>query len=88
MNQLTEDQKLAVAEFAADQNGGNADEYVDDIVFTAEPVENFTALAERVKQNTNFGKGYILERVQRRKGAARTTIYMLDFGNARGIYEI
>lgn len=82
---LTDEQITQVAELAARHNGGEVAEYSDDIVATREPLESFARLA---KGRRVVDGGVILEGVQRAKGQPRTTIYICDFGDARGLYEI
>jgi len=84
---LSDNQRQKVAQLAADYIGGDAEDYVDDIVATREPIENFIAIAENFERDDDCGDGYILHRVQCQKGETRTTIEAIDFGDVRGLYE-
>ena len=85
---LSEKELLEVSEFVSDYLGGDSDEFCDDIVETHEPVENFKSICKSIETDNDFPNALILQNVQRQKGQPRTTIYIMDFGHCRGIYEI
>ena len=88
---LNEKELLEISEFVGEhQCAGQCDrdEFCDDIVETHEPGENFKAICEYVETDDDFSNALILHKVQRQKGQPRTTIYIMDFGHCRGIYEI
>ena len=93
---LTNAQRRVVAEFVADErceSAGGADEYVGEVDETRDVFAGFVdpPWVEAVGKTLTIFAGYPAvhyERVQARKGDRRYELFVVDFGDARGIYQI
>lgn len=82
---LTDEQILKVAELIAQHNGGDAADYLDEITETRDPLASFAKIAASREDTPG---GTVLRDCQTHKGAERKNIYIVDFGDVRGLYVI
>ncbi len=90
---LTNDQKFMLAEFVADYNGGDAEDYIDEIDATRddfshyENADGWNEWAGRTVDEEYEVPAIYYESVQAVKGQTRSALWVMDFGDVRGIYQ-
>ena len=86
MKTLSTKQEETLANFIQEVCGEEWDCICDDITITTEPLQNFVNISS--SQYTCKDSGCVeLEGVQRQKGQTRSTMYILDTGDFRAIWE-
>lgn len=90
---MTDEHDALMAEFIADHNGGDAEDYLGDADTTRDPFDRYDGShwREASDPETEDVGGYparYFETVQAFKGQPRCSLYVVDFGEYRGIYQI
>lgn len=84
---ITEAQKKTMAEFVAEVNGGDAEEYFPEnsgieFVASADPLSSFVP-GEWVESSQDGFLARYFEAAQTHKGEARFHLWVIDFGDIR-----
>lgn len=94
MATLTEPQMRAMAQFVADYGGGEAEDYIDEVAATRDDFGHYLnaeGWAEWAGQDVvdryDFPAIHY-DRVQAVKGQQRYELFVMDFGDVRGIYQV
>lgn len=90
---LTRNQHEIMAQFIADHNGGDADDYIGDADATRDDFHNFDGRhwREAGGRDNDPVAGFPAvhyDAVQVRKGMERVALWVVDFGDVRGIYQM
>ena len=90
---LTREQHLIMAEFIADYNGGDVGDYLDEATGTRDDFDQFDGrhwreASGRTWEEVAGFKAVHYDSVQGDTGQQRTSLWVVDFGDVRGIFQM
>jgi hypothetical protein len=93
---MTEEQKRIMAQFIADYNGGDSDEYLDEDIYEFELTRDEFECYDGSTWASHRGQTYedrsghravCYDAAQAVKGQRRVRLWVIDFGDFRAIYQ-